>query len=229
MREERGAKSAKLQNSFEIGRQAQKSASTRKVIVEAALQCLIKYGYAQTTTPRIAAEAGLSRGAMMHHFSNRLTVIQAAIEHLHNKRLRAFQRTISTLPKDRPPVHDALRAYWRQATHPLFTAFHELAVAARTDRELDKILRPAKEAFTQAWRELAVELFPEWQSEPEKFEIALDLVQITLEGLAISRLSAPVDEAAEERLFDYLEDSIRALMPAQPVGSARTGRKAANA
>ncbi|MEL7030387.1 MAG: helix-turn-helix domain-containing protein, partial [Pseudomonadota bacterium] len=65
-----------------IGRQAQKSASTQKVIVEAAINCLLKYGYAQTTTPRIAEEAGLSRGAMMHHFSNRITVIQAAIEHL---------------------------------------------------------------------------------------------------------------------------------------------------
>lgn len=199
----------------EIGRQAQKSASTRKQIVEACLECLIKQGYAQTTTPRIAEVAGLSRGAMMHHFANRLTVIQAAIEYLHAKRLRAFRRAVSTLPEDKPHLHDALVAYWRQVTHPLFVAFHELAVASRTDADLERILKPAKDAFYQEWYRLAVDLFPEWQSDKANFDLALNLVQATLEGMALSRISATVDEEAEARLIAYLEVCLRALMPAE--------------
>ncbi|MEM9170169.1 MAG: TetR/AcrR family transcriptional regulator [Pseudomonadota bacterium] len=197
----------------EIGRQAQKSASTRKLIVEAALQCLIKYGYAQTTTPRIAEEAGLSRGAMMHHFSNRNTVIEAAIEYLHAKRLRAFRRAISVLPDDQPHMHDALAAYWRHVTHPLYVAFHELAVASRTDKDLEKILRPAEQAFYREWYMLAVDLFPEWQGDKARFDLALNLVQVTLEGLAIRRLSAGLDAKTETQLFDFLEESLRNLMP----------------
>ena len=206
-------KAAHSPRSSEIGRQAQKSASTRKVIVEAALQCLIKYGYSQTTTPRIAEEAGLSRGAMMHHFSNRLTVIQAAVEHLHTKRLRAFRRAISTLPEGRPHVHDALKAYWHHVTHPLFTAFHELAVASRTDKELERILRPAQQAFYREWYKLAVEMFPEWQDDKQSFDLALNFVQVTLEGLAISRLSAGINQQAEDQLFEYLEACLSNLMP----------------
>ncbi len=197
----------------EIGRQAQKSASTRKLIVEAALQCLIKLGYAQTTTPRIADEAGLSRGAMMHHFSNRHTVIQAAIEYLHTKRLRAFKRAVSTLPYDKPHLHDALIAYWRHVTHPLFMAFHELAVAARTDKELERILKPAQDAFNREWYNLAVDLFPEWQSDKERFDLALNFVQVTLEGLAVRRLAGSIDAAEEEQLIVYLEECLRNLMP----------------
>ncbi|WP_425407877.1 TetR/AcrR family transcriptional regulator [Hyphococcus sp.] len=212
----------------EIGRQAQKSASTRKLIVEAALRCLIKHGYSQTTTPRIAEEAGLSRGAMMHHFSNRLTVILAAIEHLHAKRLRAFRRAVSSLPDDKPHLHDALEAYWRHVTHPLFVAFHELSVAARTDKELDKILRPAKEAFYREWYKLAVDLFPEWQGDKESFDLALNLVQSTLEGMALSRLSATVDENAEAKLFSYLEDCLRQLMPTEMKNSKRYAAHGAN-
>lgn len=199
--------------SNEIGRQAQKSASTRKLIVEAALQCLIKHGYSQTTTPRIAEEAGLSRGAMMHHFSNRLTVIQAAIEHLHAKRLRAFKRAVSSLPANKPHLHDALEAYWRHVSHPLFVAFHELAVAARTDKDLERILRPAQDAFYRAWYDLAVDLFPEWQSDKSSFDLALNLVQVTLEGMALSRLSTTPNPRAEARLFEYLEARLRDLMP----------------
>ncbi|MBI1392351.1 MAG: TetR family transcriptional regulator [Alphaproteobacteria bacterium] len=209
----------------EIGRQAQKSASTRKIIVEAALQCLIKYGYAQTTTPRIAEEAGLSRGAMMHHFSNRQTVIEAAIEYLHTKRLRAFRRAVSSLPEDQPHLHDALAAYWKHVTHPLFVAFHELAVASRTDRDLEKILRPAEQAFYREWYNLAVDLFPEWQSDTAKFDLALNLVQVTLEGLAIRRLSASLDPAAEDRLFDYLEECLRSLMPSAMQESKQYARR----
>lgn len=218
-----GARARKSEGkpSAEIGRQAQKSASTRKQIVEACLECLIRHGYAQTTTPRIAEVAGLSRGAMMHHFANRLTVIQAAIEYLHSKRLRAFRRAVSSLPEDKPHLHDALVAYWRQVTHPLFVAFHELAVASRTDADLERILRPAKDAFYREWYRLAVDLFPEWQSDKGNFDLALNLVQSTLEGMALSRIAATVDDAAEKRLIDYLEVCLRALMPAEMRKSKR--------
>lgn len=197
----------------EIGRQAQKSALTRKLIVEAALSCLIKYGYANTSTPRIAEEAGLSRGAMMHHFSNRNTMIQAAIEYLHSKRLRAFKRAVSSLPSSQPHLHDALIAYGKHVSHPLFVAFYELAVAARTDKELEVILRPAQEAFYRAWYDLAADLFPEWQSNRRKFILALNFVQSTLEGLAIRKLSSDISQREEEDLFRYLEECLQGLMP----------------
>ena len=51
-----------------VGWQAQKSAATRNLIIEAAIKCFVELGYAQTTTTAIADKAGLSRGAMLHHF-----------------------------------------------------------------------------------------------------------------------------------------------------------------
>ena len=38
------------------------------------MQCLIDIGYAQTTTEKIAQKAGVSRGAMTHHFKSRAAV-----------------------------------------------------------------------------------------------------------------------------------------------------------
>ncbi len=197
----------------EAGYQAKKSAATQKLIVESALQCIIKNGYAKTTTPSIAKEANVSRGAMVHHFSNRLSVIKASIEYLHQKRLRAFRRAVTTLPDDKPHLHDALVAYWKHVTHPLFVAFHELAVASRTDKQLKKILQPAQEEFYREWYNLAVEMFPEWQSNRDRFNVALNLVQATLEGMANARLTGAMDKQAEEALIDYLEECLRALMP----------------
>lgn len=204
------------------GLQAKKSASTRTAIVEAAIQCIVKYGYAKTTTPRIAEEAGLSRGAMMHHFSNRLTVIQSAITHLHEKRIRAFRQAGSNLPPaGSNRVHDALTAYWRQVTHPLFVAFHELTVAARTDKGLADILIPARRSFHEEWYRVAVEQFPEWHGDDEKFSIALHLTQNMLEGMAVNRLSGDLDEDTADTLLAYLEDELRALSPPTRLDGAK--------
>lgn len=196
------------------GRQALKSASTRAQIVEAAIRCLVKYGYAHTTTPRIAEEAGVSRGAMTHHFASRLHVIQAAIEHLHQKRLRAFRRAAVGVPGQPERAHDALMGYWQHVTHPLFVAFHELTVAARTDPELDHILKKARRDFYQEWYSLAIALFPEWQSNPKNFNLALSLTQNLLEGMAISQLSGDLTEETRDALLQYLEEQLLALSPA---------------
>ena len=58
------------------GWQAQKSAATRKLILESAIRCFVELGYAGTTTTAIAQKAGLSRGAMLHHFPSRLAVVR---------------------------------------------------------------------------------------------------------------------------------------------------------
>src|SRR5690606_31290130 len=163
------------------GKQAINSAPNRAQIGKAAISCLVKYGYARTTTPKIAEEAVVSRGAMTHHFASRLHVIQAAIEHLHEKRLRAFRRAAVGVPGQQERAHDALMGYWQHVTHPLFVAFHELTVAARTDPELDHILRKARQDFYQEWYRLAIALFPEWQSNQKNFDLALSLTQNLLE------------------------------------------------
>ncbi|MFN3592835.1 MAG: TetR/AcrR family transcriptional regulator, partial [Thermaurantiacus sp.] len=143
-----------------------KSANTRARLIEATITCIVKHGYASATTPRVAAEAGLSRGAMMHHFQSGAALMQAAIAELHEKRLRAFRRGVENRPHD---VGTLVRTYWKQLSSPAFVAFHELAVAARTDAGLARILAPAQREFQARWYELATQLFPEWQADKARF------------------------------------------------------------
>src|SRR3546814_11468314 len=67
---------------------------------------------------------------MLHHFENGMALIKAAIIELHEKRLRAFRRAAET---DQHDPATLVRTYWRQLQKPAFIAFHELALAARTD------------------------------------------------------------------------------------------------
>jgi AcrR family transcriptional regulator len=193
-----------------LGWQAQKSASTRNLIIEAAIKCFIDLGYARTTTTVIAEKAGLSRGAMLHHFPSKLDIVRAAVEHLHAKRLRAFRKAMSKQPGEGDHVHQGVETYWSHVKHPMFVAFFELAVASRTDPELAAILRPVQEAFDQEWQQTALDIFPEWRGKADKFDLALDLSRYVLEGMAISFLTHKESER-DKRVLRYLEDKLREL------------------
>jgi AcrR family transcriptional regulator len=192
------------------GWQAQKSATTKNLIVEAAIHCFVEIGYARTTTTAIANNAGLSRGAMLHHFPSKMDIVRAAVAHLHAKRLRAFRKTVQRTPVQGDRVHTNLEAYWQHVRHPMFVAFFELAVAARTDSELAAILRPAQEAFEEEWHRTAREVFTEWHTSNTNFDLALDLTRYVLEGMAISFLVHKENEL-DRRVLAYLEDKLREL------------------
>ena len=190
--------------------QALKSAKTRSRLIEANIRCLVKYSYADTTTPKVAQEAGLSRGAMLHHFENGRQLMQATLVELHHKRLRAFRRAAGTLDHD---ARTLLRTYWEQLLRPTFIAFQELAIASRTDKELAKTLEPVRREFNERWHDLAIELFPEWSDDPTAFKVALGLTHNTLEGMALNRLTYGIDDETIELLLDRLEKIILELRP----------------
>lgn len=187
-----------------------KSAQTKKRLIEGAIRCIVKVGYSKTTTSRVASEAGLSRGAMLHHFENGEALMRAVIAELNDKRLRAIRRTGDIASRG---VHEVVRAYWNQLSSSSFTAFHELSIAARTDRGLAQILEPAQAEFRERRYALSIEAFPEWQKNRTNFDLALALSQQTIEGMAINRLVHGLDEAMVEPLLTNLERQIQELKP----------------
>lgn len=211
--EERPDVGSKKQDDQRMSWQAQKSAATRKLIIEATLQCFVELGYGRTTTMRIAKAAGLSRGAMLHHFPSKIDIVKAAVEELHTKRLKAFRKSVLRAPPaGKGRIHVAVQAYWRHVRHPTFVAFFELSVAARTDPDLEAILKPVQAAFDEEWYRTAVEEFPEWQSDSKALDLALDVSRYLLEGMAIKFLTHEETER-EHHVLEFLEEQLRVLRP----------------
>jgi AcrR family transcriptional regulator len=197
----------------EAGWQARKSQATREQIISATINCIIDHGYSHTTTMKIAEKAGLSRGATLHHFPAKMDIIRATVDHLHQKRLQAFRRSIKDLPKGADMVHLTVQSYWAHVNHPIYVVFFELSVVARTNAELRNILRPAQLAFDEEWYRTACDLFPEWQSDKKAFDLALNLSQQLMEGMAISFFTHTRD-GNKQLLLDYLEQKLKELKPA---------------
>ena len=171
---------------------------------------MVDLGYSCTTTTVIAEKAGLSRGAMLHHFPSKIDIVRAAVEHLHSKRLKAFRKAIDKLPRDETRVRRALEAYFEHVKHPMYVAFLELWIASRTDP--GTAVDPEAGAGSVRTRvvKMAVDLFPEWEGSGANFDIALDLVHYVMDGLAVSLLTHDIGEH-ERRMVGYLEDRLREL------------------
>ena len=190
-------------------RQAIKSATTRARIVDATIRCLVKFGYARTTTLKVAEEADVSRGAMMHHFENAAALIYATAEELHQRRLKAHVRRAKEF--DHQQTAKIIHQSWDQFTSPNFIAFLELGMAARTDEKLAAILLPMQREYSERWYRQALKLYPEWAGASEEYDLAFSLSQVTLQGMALALITETVGEKMIEPVLKNLERQITTL------------------
>jgi AcrR family transcriptional regulator len=190
--------------------QAEKSHLTRTQILEATMQCLVNIGYAQTTTEKIAKQAGVSRGAMTHHFKSRFDVLAAAAQYIIERRAREYDQVIRGVGmpvEEVPPTFNAMRetmtVLQEYYAMPSFIALQELLRGARTDSELMKVMAPLETGLDEKISESIVKRFPVWASIPETSEVLRDLMLNSLQGIAMDPVPYLKGERLE-RLLDLL-------------------------
>ncbi len=69
--------------------QAERRAATRRRLIDAARQRFAADGYDETSTEAIRQEAGVSRGAMYHHFASKREIFEAVFEEVSNETIHA--------------------------------------------------------------------------------------------------------------------------------------------
>lgn len=193
--------------------QAQKSAMTRDRILDAAIDCFIRLGYGNVTTAKVADFAGVSRGAMLHHFPSKNELIQAAVEFLHNKLLADYTERVGKVSTElsvKERNQAGIEAYWQHLSCDLFTAYHELCVSGRTDPDLQKILQESIVRFDEHVAETNAQLFSEWQDKGELFQLAMDVTKFLMEGMAVGQI-VNNREKRVRRLLDYLSDRLEEI------------------
>ena len=170
--------------------QQRKAAATRKLILDAAADCLVEGGYARLTTVEVLKQANVSRGAMHHHFTSRADLVSALIDHVLHKRLERFLSDYLSALKDTDPAHAiavATDVHWQSMKTPEFTAFLELVMAARTDPELSALLVPATREFERTWISEVERAIPHWSGASDQMLLANDVAAALHLGLLINR------------------------------------------
>lgn len=188
----------------------------RTLLLEATVDCLVAHGYAGLSTQKVLATAKVSRGAMHHHFATKLQLVAAAIEYTFFRRMQGFLADMETVSAaGRDPVIAAAEIHWQSLQTREYAAYLELAVAARTDPDLESHFLPAARRYDRVWAQEMIKAFPVWADRVEQLLLANDFAVAAHMGLLLSK---PVFQD-DRRLREVLELVARVIGQLQ--GAAR--------
>jgi AcrR family transcriptional regulator len=124
------------------GSNADRSASMQQRLIDAAITCLHTLGYAATTTQKIIETADVSRGAILHHYPNKVDLMIAVAEYAAAHQNAYVDRFLALTD-----------ASWEVMSQPPAQALLELIVASRSDAVLAERLPPVVAALEASQRE----------------------------------------------------------------------------
>lgn len=116
--------------------QQERGINTRNRILEAAATVLAERGWAGASVSEIAKRAGVTRGAVQHHFTDREGMLAAAIQHLLDTRIYEFHAAAREFPTGSGRTLAVLRTIVEQHQGENFAATLQLCVAAAGDPQL---------------------------------------------------------------------------------------------
>jgi len=116
--------------------QAERRERTRAALLDATVSSLVDLGFSGTTTTEVAHRAGVSLGALLHHFPSKADLLAAAVGHVLERRQAEFREAMTGVAPGVDRIDAAIDLLWSSFSGPTFTAWLELWVASRTDAEL---------------------------------------------------------------------------------------------
>src|SRR3984893_5159000 len=168
--------------------QAERSEETRTRILRAPANLIRNRGYARFRTAEVAEEAGLSRGAQLHHFPTKDSLVVATLEYVFEQAQVLSRRRAAAVNRPR----DLIEAVIEDAREFFFSEHFMIAIdivlSTSTDQAVRKqileISRKARRPVETAWTEaLAASGVPA--------SVSADIVALTLSlvrGMALRTL-----------------------------------------
>jgi AcrR family transcriptional regulator len=157
--------------------QEERSAETRRKLVAAAIRVSQESGYANLTISKVAQHAGLTNGAMQHHFASRDDLVLAVLDTLYPIVDLPFEDIASR----KLPVRE-------RVSHPEYLVIWDIAFGTRGDAPL----RAKLQAYQ---RDLAARIFKQFAASfadvgltPQGADQIFSLIIACLRGFALQTL-----------------------------------------
>lgn len=189
--------------------QAERRAQTRARLLRAARKVFGARGYHGTTLDEVATKAGLSKGALYHHFDGKESLFLALLDERLDERIKALEGVFAPGTSAasggsglRDASADALRVAKEGGEWRLL--FFEFVAHASRDRRLHAELARRRArmrgALTAVIEERAQALDRDLPLPAEQLAVAINALA---NGLAIEALLAP-DEVPDELMGEFL-------------------------
>lgn len=178
--------------------QAERTATTRRRLIEATVACLNEHGYAGTTSKVISERAGVSRGAQLHHFPTKAELVVATIEHVFNRNLQRFREAMRAVSAHENRLSAAIDLLWEaMSAEDTRHTWIELVVGTRPDPVLHQKIVETTERLSALVGETFAEAVDPGGLLPD---VAPMIATALMDGLLILRIAGLDDGRIREVL-----------------------------
>jgi len=114
-----------------------RSILTRQKLIDATIEQLWEGGYDRLTIGAISVRAGVTHGAVLHHFGTREELLAASVDALFQRIVAEYELRMRELPVEMPERADAVLEQLKSiAMGRIFEVVGELLLPARTNEDL---------------------------------------------------------------------------------------------
>jgi len=168
--------------------QEDRTRESRQRLREATIAVLVERGYAGLTTKEVVVRAGVSNGALMHHYASKMELVIDATADIYEAAIERGQRIARTPAAHRDPVggfiKDCMSVYFEWP----FIAALEVLMVARTDAELMPQILPVMQRYRSLTNDLWLKVFVDTGVARPHAETVLNLTLNLVRGMAVNSL-----------------------------------------
>ena len=182
--------------------QAERSDAMRSRLLAATLELVSQEGWAQVSTQRICARAGVSRGAQTHHFPTKNDLLIAAVREIVARYQKQMEDALARGESSETTLEYLFDFFWDACFEgQLLECWLEAMVAARTDSGLRETVQRTDARSLASMKALGEGCA---RSEPAPGADVADIIELTvylLRGMVVQHGVHP-DDGERRRLFE---------------------------
>ncbi|MBE7638391.1 TetR family transcriptional regulator [Sneathiella sp. P13V-1] len=167
------------------GKNAQRSALTREKVLKATLDQIYECGILAASTPEIVKRAGISRGAMLHHFPSKEQLIAAAVEKLLEDEVALIEKEAEAYADHEKSIDDFVDFLWERFSGRLFMITMDFLSSARTDEKLREAVIPVSLNFHTSLNQIWIKFFPHKQKSTDQIQLLLNTTMCLMRGMGV--------------------------------------------
>lgn len=202
-------------------KQVDRTRESRQRLREAAIAVLVERGYVGLTTKEVALRAGVSNGALMHHYASKMELVIDSTAAIYDVAIERGQRIAKSPAAHRDPVNGFIKDCASVYFEWPFIAALEVLVVARTDPVLMHEILPVMQRYRALTNELWLGVFMKVGISKESAENVLNLTLNLVRGMAVNSLWQSNPKLYKQQLSAWA-DVARGLLSVRAAAQPRT-------
>lgn len=203
--------------------QVERRAEMTQRLLDATLDLIHETGMAVASTVAIAKRAGVSRGAILHHYPQKFDLITAAVDHLLETEAEHIRTLSEAFATGTVSLDALIDEFWRIFSGRLFMITLDYLSVARTDEELRRHLGPVSLKFNKALDTIWSTFFRLDDKEKGRVDITLNLTLCLMRGMGVQTVLRHREPAYFEELIATWKQMLAGVLPPPSMRQAVPG------